>query len=230
MIRFAEGLERGAYLGAEKTAPKRLADAIYLLFIMDCLHRAAIDTGTWSRREFLSLGHCILACCALKDVLQALGRCDAILHRCGLNVTAHRAGKLAHWETIGHPEVVPVTHLWNAHMTVRVGNLLVDPTFGQIQTPWRDVPTYAVFDFQQRSRERFVLAGAGKVHLVASAQWWQNGRTYSSRHFCLPRKVDRATKRWQHRPDAQPARRAAMVARAVQLVKEGFSTSRPSRM
>jgi hypothetical protein len=211
-------ITRGALAASAKLTPQQLNRIQFGSYLMGCLWRAGQETGTLEVMEVRAMGHCLLAASALVDVLHSLGHTEAAFHRSGLNLSMYRHGELSMTATAGHPSAPQNRQLWNAHMTVRWGDIILDPTFGQLQADWNSVPLFTTFLLDRTKRATFELYGFGEVEAFASLFWKENDRTFAARLFRLPHKVDAATRKWRDRPDAMPERRGRLVQRTLELV------------
>lgn len=208
----------GAFASSAKLTPLQLSRIQYGSYLMGRLWQAGQETGVLEVMEVRTMGHCLLAASALVEVLHSLGHTEAAFHRSGLNLSMYRHGELSMTATAGHPSAPPSRQLWNAHMTVRWGDIILDPTFGQLQDDWNSLPLFTTFLLDGTKRDTFELYGFGEVEALASLFWKENDRTFAARLFRLAHKVDVATRKWRDRPDAMPERRAKLVKRALELV------------
>lgn len=190
-----------------------------LRMVMECQREAGEKTGVLTREGVRALGHCLLGTTAMLDVLPHVGIQGAQLLRCGLFFIGEKAG----WTNvtmIGHPDAPPVSQLWNAHALVRLGNLLLDTTFGQVRDTWNAAPDVAVFEMKQGAGPSIQLPGRHVVSEIARGSWNDRRGSFRASLFRLPPNVERATREWKGRPDARPERRADLVARTLELVRE----------
>lgn len=219
----------GKFVKPEELTARKKRDAEFGVRLCALLLQAGEETGVFDLDEVRSRGRCLLAANALVDVLGALGRRDACLHRSGINVTTWRGGSMVSSTTVGHPAAPPVSQLWNAHMTVRLGErLLFDPTFPQMLGPFDKVVHTAVF--MREPSFAFDLHGYGQVDAIASASWLSGPTRHTAHLFHLPRKVEVATRKWPSRPDAQPELRATLVERTLELFARNAAFEAISRI
>ncbi|PWK59693.1 hypothetical protein [Aminobacter sp. AP02] len=188
------------------------------LALMRILWRAGVETGAFTLEDVRRRGRCLLVASALVDVFHALGRVDASFHRTGINVRTYHGDAPVSSTTVGHPAAPRISHLWNAHMIVRLGELLFDPTFVQMLAPAGPVLHAAVFRHEDGGATHRV-DGYGDVEVTACSSWTGNGRIYEARLFRLPRAVDIFTRGWRQRPDALLERRSALIARTLELIE-----------
>lgn len=207
----------GPHTTSTEVTPEQMRTILFGSYLMRRLLQAGKDTRTLEVAEIRARGRCLLAASALVDVFHALGRTDAVLHRSGLDLSMYRRGSLVSSTTVGHPLAPSNSPLWNAHATAGVGDILFDPTFGQLQADWNSVPLIMAF-VRDPNRPTFDLYGFGEVEAIASSCWQIGDRSYAARLFRLPRNVDLATRKWRGRPDAMPQRRAELVRRTLELV------------
>lgn len=187
--------------------------------VMECLRLAGEETGDLTREDIRALGHCLLAATAMHDVCQRIGLKSTRLVRCGLQLTGEKSRK-TNYIVIGHPSVPETAPLWNGHMVVGSGRFLNDPTFGQLREKWNTVGDAAVFEHREAASESFKLYGGHMVRPLAHGRWVDSRGAYDAHLFELPGDVERATRAWRSRPDAQPETRHALVARTLELLRD----------
>ncbi|RUM99474.1 hypothetical protein EET67_00760 [Pseudaminobacter arsenicus] len=162
------------------------------------------------------LYRCIFSAFSLRDILHRSGRPDAVAVRSGLDVR-RLTGDFPHILTIGDPASPRIKGKWPAHLAVQLGDILLDPSFGQTKRPWNHSPHCAAF-----------LIGAPDGHMVDIStdceapsttlhQYSQSGHDYQIAYFKLPRTIDLRTRKWRNAPDARPKRRQALVRKAIAI-------------
>ena len=215
-----------ALLDVPALTPEEHQDVALLFLVMARLLVAGRELGVLTVEQVRSWGRCLLASTAMVDVFHAIGRTDVALYRAGCIMTMSRAGQFVDMVAIGHPHAPHAPHLWNGHMMVLLRHLLADPTHGQLKQPWNWVPDCAVFKKHEGRGPEFHLYGYGPVEEIASAIRTSGDRVFETRLFRLPREVDLTTRKWRERPDAQPQRRAALVARTLKLLEPDLEAGR----
>src|SRR5690606_22118166 len=106
---------------------------------------------------------CVLGALAVRDILHGMGRTDAVVLKSGLHIQRFEGGKPDNSVTIGDPSAPRLPGLVNAHMVVRLGNLIIDPTLGQVRRWWNDLPRSAVIKIETGSGRRLQLTGISTV-------------------------------------------------------------------
>lgn len=161
------------------------------------------------------LNRCILAALCVRDILHAIGR-DALVFRTGLEVlrlTNSQDRSLM----IGDPSSPKLAGQWNAHMTVRFGNILLDPTHGQTKRDWNDAPRAAAFSFASGEGRSVCIKPGFHVQASAFHCYSANDARFRVTYFKLPVSVDLRTRKWRDCGDAQPERRRALVKSAAEI-------------
>lgn len=162
------------------------------------------------------LKRCILAALCVRDILHEIGR-DALIFRTGLEVRRVTNGQ-DRSITIGDPASPKLAGQWNAHMTVRLGDILLDPTHGQTKRDWNAAPRAAASSFASGGHSVCIKPGldvqANAFHCFTA----DDGANYRVTYFKLPVSVDLRTRsNWQKTGDAHPERRRALVKRAAEI-------------
>lgn len=162
-------------------------------------------------------GRCIYSALAVLDILKGMGRDDASVQKVGLDVRQLRSdGSVVRGLGIGHPRYAPVSSRpgWNAHLTVRVGDLLIDPSVAQAQRSWNDLPHYCILAVGTNRLETIDICGE-PVQVKASWAYQLDGDTIQLTYHDLLRAQDIATRGFRKVPDAKPEARADIVAIAL---------------
>lgn len=169
--------------------------------------------------HLLPHSRCIYAANAVVDILHALGQNNAVCFRSGLDLRMMRGGKVVRGRTIGHPAAQRDPLLWNAHLTVRIGNLLFDPSHAQMKAHWNNVPHYAAFLYKPVPGRMINFKDVRDEISLSEHIWREGDRMYKITFFKLARKVDLLTRRWRAAPDARLDRRTAVVRRTLELLE-----------
>ncbi|WP_245497714.1 MULTISPECIES: hypothetical protein [Rhizobium] len=162
---------------------------------------------------------CILSALTVRDIFHAVGRTDAFVTPVGVKMVRMHAGHELNVMVLGDPGA-PVKHnMWNAHMVVQAGNIIFDPTHGQMQRPWNAAPdTLAVARASERA-SKVSLQEMGKANVVADYRYSRYGYDFIVTYFKLTRSVVERTRDWRDRPDARPQRRQPVVHTAVEILR-----------
>ena len=188
----------------------------------DLVDTTAASDAVWSALEVEPLWRlatpalycCILLALAVRDTLHAWGRTDAKLMRSGLDVRM-LTGDLPYILTIGDPSSPRIEGKWPAHATVKLGDILLDPTHGQTRRPWNHSPRSAAFLVRAPDGHDIDVGTGCHARSLVQHRYWQGENHYQVTYFKLPRAVDLATRKWRLAPDARPERRAEIVEAAV---------------
>lgn len=114
---------------------------------------------------------CIYAALAVRDILNRRGVVRAEVYTCGLYVQLvdPRSGSPKSTITIGNPAGYSSQQWWNAHLVVRAGRFLFDPTLKQVSRPWNRLPHIGCFDSEAPDwHSVYMNAGVAKSTAVAS--------------------------------------------------------------
>ena len=173
---------------------------------------------------------CILLALAVLDTLHAWGRTDAKLMRSGLDVRL-LTGRLPYILTIGDPSSPRIEGKWPAHATVKLGDILLDPTHRQTRRLWNYSPRSAAFLVGAPDGHQIDVGAGCHARSIVLHRYWREGHQYQVTYFRLPRAVDLATRKWRLAPDARPERRAAIVEAAVRrkAVSDLVAAPQPAR-
>jgi hypothetical protein len=162
---------------------------------------------------------CILAALCVRDILAALGRRDAVATKCGLLVRRLTESTINEL-TIGAPQAEAIENHWNAHLVVRLGDVVLDPTFGQTRREWNHSPRATVClvglpEFHEDVPVRLGLVVRSYYNFAVG----EDAAIYEVAYFKLSRAVDLQTRKWKEAPDASPERRKGLVAAAVEIYR-----------
>lgn len=171
---------------------------------------------SWKEEHLRPHGRCIYASLALCDILHGTGRTDAQPVRTGLDVRGYYNDQL-YILTVGDPETPMLPRKINAHVVVRLGNIIVDPAFAQTRRWWNNLPHYAAFRVGAPEGETIGLNGGCDARTTTVRRWFEGDDAYQVSYFRLPRNVDLATRQWRAAPDALPERRMSVVKRAIEI-------------
>jgi hypothetical protein len=199
---------------------------------------SVMDDGKHWNLPTAPINCCILVALAVQDILHATGRPDASVLRSGLDVRSLSCSPRI--LTIGTPSAPRLRYCWNAHATVRLGDMVGDPSHGQTKRPWNRSPRSAVFRFAAPDGHEIDVEPGCHARSIALHRYWRDFHHYQVTYFKLPRASDLATRNWRSAPDACPSRREAIVEAAVgkllrrdveqtPLLRDSGGTRRPMR-
>ena len=184
---------------------------------MSAFWAAAEADAFWRDMAQWPINRCILVALCVRDILRAVGRTEAEEFRTGLEV--RKISEAPRSIGIGMPNAAIIENGWNAHMTVRLGDILLDPTHGQTKREWNYSPYTAAFVVNGNPQQRLKISQGFDAYPTVVNYHWSNGCHFRVAYFQLNQAVDRRTRRWKTAPDARPDRRTRLVADAVAIYK-----------
>lgn len=210
-LKCAEMLDRN------KLTPRQQDDLAQGTAAISAFWAAAEDDPFWRDPSQWPSGRCILVALCVRDILRAAGRADAAEYRSGMEVRVI-SGKLPYSLAIGAVDAPYIPNAWNAHMTVRLGDIILDPTHGQTKRHWNASPYAAAFLFSKTSVQRLAIDQASHVRPTAIHHHWHDASCFQTAYFDLSGKADVRTRAWRTTPDAAPARREKLVAKGLEIL------------
>lgn len=212
----AEPTTCATFMNIAELSHTQLADLRDGVAAAEALWAAIHATPFWLTKKQWPLIRCILMALSLRDTLHKCGRPDARLIRSGLDVR-QIGGEFPRVLAIGDPSVPRVDSLLNAHLFVQLGDILVDPSFGQTKRPWNCSPRCAAFVVGAPAGHTIDVAPSKHAPTIMLHRYSEEGQDYQISYFKLTRKVELQTRRWRNSPDASPQRRRALVEKAVAI-------------
>lgn len=183
----------------------------------------AVDANQewWASREILPVVNCcILAAHAVRDILHGMGRRDATVFTSGLRVESIAEDTAPVSHTVGCPEAEKLPGCWNAHMTVRFGDLLIDPTIGQARYSWNDLPQSAILRNHICSGKKVPLTERHAAHVTTQHLLEDGKRSVQLSYFKLPFRSEQMARNWRAFPHTHYARRARFVEDALAILRQ----------
>jgi hypothetical protein len=211
-----------AFMNNEALPQKQLADLRAGSAAVEALWATIYDTPFWLTNGQWPLVRCILMALCLRDILHKCGRPDARLFRSGLDVR-QVGGDFPRVLTIGDPTAAKLEGKWNAHMTVRLGDFLFDPSFGQTKRFWNSSPHCAAFLAAAPTGHTIDIAPGKHAPSLVMHRFSEHGHDFQVSYFKLTHKVDLRTRKWRSSPDARPERRRLLVHKAVAIYQAQFA-------
>ncbi|WP_075292981.1 hypothetical protein [Pararhizobium arenae] len=208
-----------AFLDDEPLSDQDARDLRLAKMIGDAFWAAVEVDPIWGSKEDTVVGCCILAATTVRDALHLLGRADAKIARTGLEVRREMAFTVQSL-CIGTPQAPKLPNAINAHMTIRIGNVWLDPTHGQTKRPWNNSPRAAAFLTRLAPGETLDLGDGHHANILNWHAYRDEGVRHRIAYFKLTRAVDLATRAWRYAPDASPARRALLVENTCRFYAE----------
>ena len=220
----AEKITCTAFVNTDELSPKQLADLNVGVAAVEVLWAAIYETPFWLTDEQWPLVRCILMALCLQDTLHKCGRPDARLFRSGLDVR-QIGGDFPRMLTIGDPTAPRLEGKWNGHMSVQLGDILLDPSFGQTKRLWNRSPHCAAFVVGAPTGHTIDIAPGKHAPSLMLHQFAEEGHDYQVSYFKLTHKVDLRTRKWRsNSPDARPERRRMLVQKAVAIYQAQNAT------
>lgn len=211
-----------SYIDESRLSESQLADLQHGMAAAAAFWRSAVSDPTYKQPHLRPHGRCIYAAMSVLDVLRATGRPDAFALKTGLDVRMETVvpGIPMSIVTIGHPNTPYSPHTWSAHLVVRLGDILIDPSFAQTRRDWNNSPHYAAFLAGAPEGHTVILPGnlpmkSTTVHVQHDA-----ARSTQTTYFKLARMVDAQTRGWQKNGEAKPIKRREIVDRAISIFYE----------
>lgn len=181
---------------------------------VEAFWRAVQADPFWASEGQWPMGRCILGALTVQDILRATGHNVSVIP-VGLQLVRAYRDKKLNMLTVGEPNAPPIRNGWNAHMVVKIGDILLDPTSGQIQRSWNAAPDAAALLFAKSRVAKTSLEELGNANTLAEYQSTLDDFDFRMTYFKLTRSVVRRTRNWGTTADANPERRAKLVEAAV---------------
>ncbi len=162
---------------------------------------------------------CIYAALAVRDILNKRGVVAAEVYTCGLQIQLldQHTGKTKKGIVIGNPEGLSGPKHWNAHLVVRAGNFLFDPTMAQASRPWNDLPHIGGFKFGAPDWHQ-VRMDAGTAKTTAIALTPIANDQLEIAYFEIPQKTGFETRSYKTSSNSGAKQRRDVVSAAVELL------------
>ncbi|MBL0934382.1 MAG: hypothetical protein IBJ07_06500 [Rhizobiaceae bacterium] len=208
-----------SYIDEKCLSEIQLADLQHGMVAAAAFWRSALVDPTYEQPRLRPHGRCIFAAMSVLDVLHATGRPDARVMKTGLDIRVVTDDPSIPMRvlTAGHPDTPFSPHSWNAHLVVRLGDILIDPSFAQTRRDWNDSPHYAAFLAGAPEGHTVILQG--NLQMKSTTVYVQHDADRSTQvaYFQLARKVDVLTRGWQKNGEAKPIKRREIVNRAISI-------------
>lgn len=185
--------------------------------VIDAFWAAVEADARFSTEHESPLLRCILAALCVRDILRQIGRPDATIAKFGLLVR-RTTGNPIRELVIGTPKAPVIPNGWNAHMVARLGDVVLDPSFGQTRRDWNSSPlaTACIADSSQDHRDASKRLG---YKVQAHYRYTHGVARYEVAYVKLHRRVDARTRDWREAPDANATRRQPLVTAAVDILR-----------
>lgn len=211
-----EGYTSVAFISIDQLSACQRVDLKDGLAAMDAFGKAVQAEPRFHSREQQPLYRCILSALTVRDILHRSGRGEAYAMKSGLDVrqTDDRCRIL----TIGDPRSPKIKGMIPAHFVVRLGDILLDPSFGQLRRPWNGLPHCAAFLAGSSEGHTFNIGdGSYEARATTLHRYIDEVREIQIAYFDLPPTMDIRTRHWRSAPDARPARRESLIVSAAAI-------------
>lgn len=207
------------FLDVEQLSPTQRADLAIGTAATEAVWKAVQADPFWVRNGEWPMRRCIFTALTVRDTLHAVGRTDAIVTPVGMKLVQTLGTKKVNVITIGCPGS-PIRHnCWPAHMVVRLGDIVLDPTCGQTQRFWNAAPDAAALMFEPKSGRKVELEDWGKANVRAQHCYGHAEFDYCVTYFELTRSIARRIGYWVNTGDANPWRRKSLVQSSARLLQ-----------
>lgn len=191
--------------GRRTTEASRLALVKALSVIALSMH------DLFARQDFVarpdtSRHSCILSSLAARDFLRQAGHADAAVAPVCVLMEARREGRTLHSLSIGEPGAGSSPFSWNGHLVTllpRAGLLLDTTLYQAIRPAWDGLPGMMAVNAGRKSQKRIM-----GLRPIGGASFTVEEDAYRFDMLWLSNPVN---VEWRSAPDADPARRRAVV-------------------
>lgn len=195
---------------------RQRADLVIGTAAVEAAWKAVQADARWANHSLMR--NCILLALIVRDILHGMGRSDAVVMPVGAQLLRYSNREPLNVLTIGSPDAPVLPNAWNAHMVVKIGDILFDPTCGQTQRHWNAAPDTAALLLRPECG-KVSLFEHGEADAIAQFRYNRAGYDYVVTYFHLtPASAKRAVG-WEAYKDALPKRRAPLVQSALQMLR-----------
>ena len=166
-LAFQREIKCAHFLDIEQLSSTQRADLATGAAVVEAVWKAVQADPFWCRPGEWPMGRCILMALVTRDTLQAVGRTDAVVAPMGQRLVGMCGDETPRNITIGCPGGPVGPKAWNAHMVVRLGDIVLDPTCGQTQRYWNAAPDAAALLFERKRGHKVGLDVWGKANVLA---------------------------------------------------------------
>ncbi|TBE45423.1 hypothetical protein ELH02_14105 [Rhizobium ruizarguesonis] len=190
--------------------------------VVEAYWKAVQAYSLWCTLEQWPMFRCVRTALAVRDIFHAVGRKDALVAPVGVKLVRMKAGIELDGLLLGDPKAPVLLNKWNAHMVVRLGSIIFDPSHGQMQRSWNAAPDTLAIASKDKCTQKVSLYEMGKANIVTSYRYTHGGFDFDLAYFKLTRSVVERTRDWHDSPDASLKRRQPVVQAAVRLLQETY--------
>lgn len=213
---FTQSITCRPLVDTESLDDRQRADLVIGTAAVEAAWKAVQADPLWANHSLMR--SCILLALIVRDILHGIGRSDAVVMPVGAQLLRYSNRELLNALTIGSPDAPVLPNAWNAHMVVKIGDILFDPTCGQTQRHWNAAPDTAALLFRPGCG-KVSLFEHGEADAIAQFLYNRSGYDYVMTYFHLtPASAKRAVG-WEAYKDALPKRRAPLVQSALQRLR-----------
>lgn len=220
VLPFTRHIQCVPYGDIETLSTVQHADLRFGQKVVEAYWKAVQADPLWCTAEQWPMFRCIRTALAVRDVFHAVGRKDAFIAPVGLKLVRLVAGVEVNCLTIGDPGTAVIRNKWNAHMIVRLGDFIFDPSHGQIQRTWNAAPDALAIPVKSNGIKKVSLYEMGKANAVTHCSFSRGQFDFELTYFKLTRSVVGRTRDWSDSPDASPRRRQSVVQAAVEIFRK----------
>lgn len=213
---FARSITCLPLLDTESLDDRQRADLVIGTAAVEAAWKAVQADPLWANHSLM--GNCILLALIVRDILHGIGRSDAVVMPVGAQLLRYSNREPLNALTIGSPDAPVLPNAWNAHMVVKIGDILLDPTCGQTQRHWNAAPDTAAL-LLRPGCSKVSLFEHGEAGAIAQFRYDRAGYDYVMSYFYLTPPSAKRAEGWHACKDASPKRRAPLVNSALQILR-----------
>lgn len=221
--RYTRPIECVSYADIDTLSPSQRADLLLGQKVVEAYWKAVQADALLCTPDQWPMFRCIRTALTVRDIFHALGRKNAVVDAVGLKLVRMKAGVELNCLLLGDPGAPVLQNKWNAHMVVRLGNFIFDPSHGQIQRFWNAAPDTLAIPVNDKCTKKVSLYEMGKANIVTSHTYAYSGFDFDLTYFKLTRSVADRTRNWQNSPDASLRRRQPVGQAAVEILRANGS-------
>ncbi|PTM92868.1 hypothetical protein [Mycoplana dimorpha] len=185
---------------------------------------AAQKLPNYTIEEARPHNRCIYAALAVRDILNRSGRSKAEVYTCGLEVRLvdGQTGDTKKGIAVGRPFGPSGRKDWNAHLVVKFGGFLFDPTLIQTRRPWNKLPYIgAILHAAPEWHELPMEGGPAKTRAVAITPLHDDYVQLA--YFEIPQAEGFETRSYKTSSNSAARQRRDVVAKAGELLKANIT-------
>lgn len=212
-------IECVACVDHDALSPSQRTDVQLGQKVVEAYWKAVQAYQLWCTPEQWPMFRCVRSALAVRDIFHAVGRKDALVTPVGVKLVRMSAGHELDGLLLGDPKAPVLHNKWNAHMVVRLGSVIFDPSHGQMQRSWNAAPDTLAIACTGKRTQKVSLYEMGKANIVTDYSYSHGGSDFHLTYFKLTRSVAERTRDWNDSPDARLQRRQPVVQAAVEILR-----------